>query len=74
MALPFLSDGAYGQAAVDDSRASCSGCSLFHRVENYLMSPFSSVASNTEWVLFVGLIVLVAYLWAGVIRSIARMV
>lgn len=71
---PFAGFEAYGQAVATDAGASCAGCSLWDRVNRYLMQPFTSAADNTEWVLFVGFVLIVAYLWSRIIRSIADMV
>lgn len=49
---------------------SCAGCGLLTRVNQYLAQPFTSAASNTEWVLFVGVILIAAYLWSRVIHRI----
>lgn len=46
----------------------CVGCGLLSRVGNFLAQPFTSAANNTDWVLFVGLILIVAYLWSRVIH------
>ena len=43
---------------------------MFQRVEGFLAQPFTSVASNTSWVLMVGLVLVVAYLWRDMLEHI----
>ena len=51
----------------------CAGCSLFKRVSGFILEPINSAATNTSWVLFVGLVLIVAYLWTRVLRDIQSM-
>lgn len=51
----------------------CEGCTLYQRVHDYLMQPFTSAASQTEWVLFVGLIIIVAFLWTRILKTIEEL-
>lgn len=48
---------------------SCAGCGLLTRVGNFLAQPITSAASNTDWILLVGAILIVGYLWSRVIRT-----
>lgn len=40
-----------------------SGQGLFSRVQAFIFSSFTSAASTTNWFLFVGAILIAAYLW-----------
>lgn len=51
----------------------CVGCGLITRLNNFLAQPFTSMASNTDWILFVGAIVIIAYLWSRIIRTIEEL-
>jgi hypothetical protein len=51
----------------------CVGCGLITRIGNFLAQPVTSAASNTDWVLFVGAILIFAYLWSRVIHRIEQL-
>lgn len=68
--MPF--DGSMGGGS--DNSTPCGGCTLFQRVHGFIMQPFTSAASNTEWVLFIGLILIVVYLWARVLGQFTAIV
>lgn len=51
----------------------CAGCGLLTRVNQFLAQPFTSFASNTDWILFVGAILIIAYLWSRVIHTIEEL-
>jgi hypothetical protein len=52
----------------------CAQCGLLQQTQKFLAQPFTSAASNTSWVLFVGLVIIVAYLWRDIIKHIESMV
>ena len=54
--------------------STCSGCGLYSKASAFLAQPFTSAASNTEWVLFVGLILIAAFLWTRILRHIENLV
>lgn len=51
----------------------CAGCGLLTRVQAFLAQPFTSFASNTDWLLFVGAILIAAYLWSRVIKTLEEL-
>lgn len=52
--------------------STCIGCGLLSRVGKFLSSPITSTASNTEWWLFIGAILIVAYLWSRMLRLVTE--
>jgi hypothetical protein len=55
------------------SNSNCVGCGIVNRVGSFLMQPFTSGASMTDWALLAGLILVAAYLWSRVNRTIDSM-
>jgi hypothetical protein len=53
--------------------STCVGCGLLTRIGRFLAQPVTSAASNTDWVLFVGAILIFAYVWSRVIRRIDQL-
>jgi len=51
----------------------CVGCSITDTVKNFVFQPITSAASNTEWFLFVGAILIAAYLWSRFLRHIEEL-
>lgn len=51
----------------------CVGCGLISRVGQFIAQPITSTASNTEWILFVGAILIIAYLWSRIIRYVEEL-
>jgi hypothetical protein len=59
---------------MQSSNSTCAGCGLVNRVGTFLMQPFTSGASVTDWLLLAGMILVAAYLWARVNRTIDSMI
>lgn len=59
---------------MDAQIGGCETCTLFARSQSFLMQPFTTAASKTNWVLFVGLILIAAFLWTRVLRTIEELI
>lgn len=57
-----------------DGTESCSGCTLFQHTQNFLFQPFTTAASRTNWFLFVGLVLIAAFLWTRILRTIEELI
>jgi len=54
--------------------STCYGCGLYSRASAFLAEPFTTAASKTEWVLFVGMILVAAYIWRDILKHIESLV
>ena len=46
----------------------CQTCSFRQKISDFLWSPVTSHASTGNWFLFLGLVLVVAYLWHRVVK------
>lgn len=52
----------------------CDQCGLMTKTHDFLVQPFTSAASNTNWFLFVGLIIIAAILWRHIILEFENLI